>query len=92
MQMPVAASCRRCHMNSWSAVQRCHRGVLASTSSTVWALCDQAWQYYIICSWLTRTAIRCHSMYQIQLHAEATDVHRHSHLCNLHPCDLVPRA
>ncbi|CAK0787442.1 hypothetical protein CVIRNUC_010662 [Coccomyxa viridis] len=35
LQMPVAASCRRCHMNSWSAVERCYRGVLASTSSTV---------------------------------------------------------
>ena len=48
MQMPVAASCRWCHMKSWSAVERCHRGVLASTSFTVGTLCDGAWQYYII--------------------------------------------
>ncbi|CAL5222438.1 g4801 [Coccomyxa viridis] len=33
MQAPPAASCRTCHLKSWSGVERCSRGGLASTSS-----------------------------------------------------------
>ena len=35
MQMATGASCRACHMQSWSGVERCNRGKLASTSSKV---------------------------------------------------------
>ena len=39
MQAPLAASCRTCQLKSWSGVDRCSRGVLASTSSKVSDFC-----------------------------------------------------
>jgi len=39
MQIPTASSCRACHLKSWNGVERCNRGVLASTSSKVGDFC-----------------------------------------------------
>lgn len=39
MQAATVASCRTCHLKSWSGVDRCNRGVLASTSLKVSDFC-----------------------------------------------------
>ena len=39
MQAATVASCRTCHLKSWSGVDRCSRGVLASSSSKVSDFC-----------------------------------------------------